>query len=974
MNKLFHFTHFKNAPLSRTALAFTFIFIFIIQYRVSAQTWVKTSDFTSSVASSIQPILLSDSALVFADNIGVFLYKNDGVVKDSFMLAQTPNVTFKTFGLVQSIDNQGVVVARLQYPTGSFALQTLVLVKTSLNGQAVSNTVINLPTTRYIKPSLVRLDDGYLISDNATGFSAKISESGAVLWASNAGASWASDRNPIVLTNKNILKFGLKSDSAHNRTTVQFVTLSPSNGQIVDSGSIVVPKLGGSFAQVVPTKDTGIVLLRNVKIDYRSREIVASKIDLKRRYLQNQSFSPMKDIFYTTSFQTAIDRFGSIYVAGINSSFDRLDLLNNVFTFAFKPDGTYRDSRFYKNFMRNPQDTVQLSLGNLSVTSNGSLYLGGGATYENFLMRLDSFGVKFPEIKGRIVRDLNLNCQPNADNPPLSNWFVQAFGKSNGQTYYQTSDSLGYFNFGNLPVDSYRITAVTRNALWQNCNQLNLHFDRTRDTSIGTLVVQPLTDCAIMKVDVSVPRLRRCFENTVYVYYQNIGSRLSENTRITVKLDSLLDFLSATYPLSSRNGNLLTFQIGDVPETATGSFQIQVRVKCGDSTRLNQTLCVEARAYPDSLCTPTAPNWSGASIAVTGQCQNDSIYFNIRNIGRGTTVSGIRYVVIEDDIVFMQGITPILPPNAAKLIRLPATGRTYRLIADQEPNHPLSESQSTVAVEGCRRNGQAFTTGFFNQFAESDAAPSIDLECREISGSYDPNDKTGLPTGFDNQHFISKNTDIAYLIRFQNTGTDTAFTVIVRDTLPFQQLDPTTVKVGAASHAYTWQLIDKGVLEFRFDNILLPDSFRNVAASNGFVKFSISQKNNLTEGTKIENKAAIYFDFNAPVITNQTLHTIALNYKIQLRLDVHPLTENAKIKIAPNPFNEWTLIDVSETAPSVSSGIFELFDLNGTSLRREKFDNNRFEFHRKDLPTGIFICKISTSDGRLLGIGKVVVQ
>ena len=135
-----------------------------------------------------------------------------------------------------------------------------------------------------------------------------------------------------------------------------------------------------------------------------------------------------------------------------------------------------------------------------------------------------------------------------------------------------------------------------------------------------------------------------------------------------------------------------------------------------------------------------------------------------------------------------------------------------------------------------------------------------------------------------------------------------------------------------------------------------------------------SQKANLAEGTKIENRAGIYFDFNAPVITNQTLHTVALSYKTQLRLDNTEVNAGNKIKIAPNPFSDWTIIEITENTPSVFHGNFELFDINGKILRREKFIGNTYSFEKKNLPTGVFIFKISSADGKLIGQGKAIIH
>ena len=113
----------------------------------------------------------------------------------------------------------------------------------------------------------------------------------------------------------------------------------------------------------------------------------------------------------------------------------------------------------------------------------------------------------------------------------------------------------------------------------------------------------------------------------------------------------------------------------------------------------------------------------------------------------------------------------------------------------------------------------------------------------------------------DALYFIGQDEWIDYTIRFQNTGTDTAFHVIVTDTLP-GTLDLATLEVGAASHAFTWALREQGTLKFRFFDILLPDSNVNEASSHGSVSFRIRPKQPLVPGTVIENMANIYFDFN----------------------------------------------------------------------------------------------------------------
>ena len=60
-----------------------------------------------------------------------------------------------------------------------------------------------------------------------------------------------------------------------------------------------------------------------------------------------------------------------------------------------------------------------------------------------------------------------------------------------------------------------------------------------------------------------------------------------------------------------------------------------------------------------------------------------------------------------------------------------------------------------------------------------------------VTGSFDPNDKVATTSSraSDELYFINSDERIGYTIRFQNTGTDTAFNVIVTDTLP-ATLDP----------------------------------------------------------------------------------------------------------------------------------------------------------------------------------------
>ncbi|RYG43998.1 MAG: hypothetical protein EOO01_20310, partial [Chitinophagaceae bacterium] len=141
---------------------------------------------------------------------------------------------------------------------------------------------------------------------------------------------------------------------------------------------------------------------------------------------------------------------------------------------------------------------------------------------------------------------------------------------------------------------------------------------------------------------------------------------------------------------------------------------------------------------------------------------------------------------------------------------------------------------------------------------------------QEITGSYDPNDKTCLngPTLMPDQ--LDEN--LYYLVRFQNLGNDTAIHVRVVDTLPVT-LNHSSLQLLSSSHVYAASL-KNNVLEYKFDSILLPPAIHNEAGSNGYVLFKIKPKQNLSIGNSIVNKADIFFDFNPAVITHDAITTI----------------------------------------------------------------------------------------------------
>ncbi len=508
-------------------------------------------------------------------------------------------------------------------------------------------------------------------------------------------------------------------------------------------------------------------------------------------------------------------------------------------------------------------------------TSDSSFVMLGertiGTNKEFHLSKVDGNGNGSSyAITGKIYADANNNCRFDAaTEQPLPNWLVKL--ENANKTLYALSDSLGNYQ---IYVDSsiYRLSLQTPNAYWQPCaDSIFLSLNYTYPSHTQDFAVKTKTACPLMEINVATPYLRRCYDNNYVVRYCNRGTATARNAVVRLTLDKMFTFNNASRPLSNRTGNVLFFNVGDVPQGVCGSFNVNVTVRC-DSTFIGQAHCVEAHVFPDSICAPTV-NWSGASLAVSGSCQGDSVAFLIKNVGTGTNRQPVPHIVIIDDIIPLRGQV-VLPPNGTKSLKFPANGQTYRLISDQEPNHPNPNSHPTAVVEGCRTTPTTpLSIGFVTQFEEDDGDPFTSIDCRQNIGSFDPNDKQAQPIGIQAQHFIDENGEIDYTIRFQNTGTDTAFSVVIKDTLT-SFLDIESFRTGASSHRYELEVLNNNVLKFTFPNINLVDSFRNNLLSQGFIKFTIRVKSGSPFGSRIENRAAIFFDFNAPVITNQTFHTL----------------------------------------------------------------------------------------------------
>lgn len=464
--------------------------------------------------------------------------------------------------------------------------------------------------------------------------------------------------------------------------------------------------------------------------------------------------------------------------------------------------------------------------------------------------------------------------------------------------------------------------------------------------------------CPQMQATIGAVSSRRCFDNYFALNYCNLGPSVAFGATLTVELAPEMELISANFPYSNLGADTYLFEVGDVAPFSCGTINLTVKISC--EAQLGQTVCASVTAFPYVSC---EGEWQGIDITTDAVCSGDSVTLTITNRGQQNMTEALDFIVIEDFIMY-QGGTFQLNMNESMEIKVPSNGSTWRIEADQPAIHP-NELYTAAAVEGC---GGINTPGAINAFAQSDNESYFDEECMVVTGSYDPNDKSAVPSGFGEDHIIRANDPIEYKIRFQNTGTDTAFRVVIVDTLS-TQLDLYSLELGASSHPYRMDIVAGGILNFVFDPIALPDSNHNEAASHGFVNFRIKQQPDLPNGTKIENTAAIYFDFNEPVITNTVQQTIGQPYLVLKNQTPH--VPGVAVQIAPNPFNEQAALEISGT--DIQDGQLTLLDVQGRVVRTVTFTGNRVVLLRQGLAAGMYFYQI-TDGGVLQSSGKVQVH
>ena len=574
-------------------------------------------------------------------------------------------------------------------------------------------------------------------------------------------------------------------------------------------------------------------------------------------------------------------------------------------------------------------------------------------------------------ISGKVYSDNNSDCIFNGTDFSLQNIIIEF---QPGPYYSVTNANGDYFSYG-LDTGTYTVSTILPSVLWhQLCPDTPAYYtitvtnaaDTISDINFGLIAD---VYCPNLSLDISTWGVSPCFYTHYYLSYCNNGTIEATNATIEVELDDNMTYTGTNGNLISQIGNILTFDAGTIIPGQCGLFYFYVDVLC-DISLMGQTMCVEAHIYPDSTCFPADPAWDHSSVTVEGSCVNDSFacftIYNTGNPGTGDMQGFSEYRIYENNMLFSTGTFQIAGGDSS-VICWAANGNTIRLEADQRPGHP-GNSHPQDNVEMC--GDSLFVTGQITVIPEDDEDYFVEIDCHIATGSYDPNDKQVKPEGLiETHHFIDSTDVLEYIIHFQNTGTATAFNIVIYDTLS-DYLDITTIEPGVSSHTYALNIIGSNILQWKFDNIMLPDSNANEPASNGFVKFKIHQTPGNTKGTIIENNAGIIFDFNEPVITNMVFNTVGNIDSITQNMPII-YYKDISVKVYPNPFNSTTTFEIKGMNEPFA---FELYNIIGKQVKAtSNITGKKFIISRENLANGIYIYKISSKD-KLICAGKLIIN
>jgi uncharacterized repeat protein (TIGR01451 family) len=568
---------------------------------------------------------------------------------------------------------------------------------------------------------------------------------------------------------------------------------------------------------------------------------------------------------------------------------------------------------------------------------------------------------KLKSVSGKVFADLNRNCLVDSLDLNINNQLI----------YNHIDSNYSISSQGNYTVYLHNTDSVKLEFINQNDSNYQLSCFSNH---IQTLVLKDTVKTARLDFPVQPKTRGHCLDITSFsngilragrwgqyrLDYVNNGIDTAFNAKLEITIDtSIVDSIFSSFNYSLV-GNKLVFSLGNVRgfETRTITYGIKLKARF----LLGTSICHKALISPACNLYTTTNHDSTKITAKTKCISKNKIELELKNESSfNQKIASDIYVYKDDSLSNLSTVK--LNANETKVLTYHLDANTVftskLVLNNNDPVQPII----VLHDDKCALSKDFKPNNPVLNFHRQHDSREYEENCDIVRGSYDPNIKSVQPVGITSENYTSTGTELSYRIDFQNTGNDTAFRIVVTDSLS-ESLNIATFIPGTSSHPYSVEF-EKRKVKFIFDPIALVDSVTNEPGSHGYVTFKIKHNSNIKPKTKIENGASIYFDYNPPIITNTVFNTIYDVLLIVRSTNGVVKTDGTPIKVYPNPVTNTINIGLSELVSQLS---IELFDIQGKLIKKIVFPSDlNVQVNTENLENGIYIL-------RCLSLDKVLIE
>jgi uncharacterized repeat protein (TIGR01451 family) len=580
-------------------------------------------------------------------------------------------------------------------------------------------------------------------------------------------------------------------------------------------------------------------------------------------------------------------------------------------------------------------------------------------------------------VLGSVFPDFNANCLYNKSSEfNIPNILIH---NKTENTYAITNDSIYTMYLFDRDTAVLKIINLDSN-LYVACGKDSIVVDMTGKTDTSGIdfpIRSNKTGHCINITSFSSGLLRPGRWGDYQLNYQNNAFDTAYNAYIEIEVDTAaIDTIKSPYSFTL-TGNVLRFNLGHMRPFGFSSVTYSIKLKT--TVIIGSSHCHRAKVFPICNLYPSAV-YDSSEIQPMMRClPNDTVEFTLKNIGLKDQKDWGHSIIYVDELILKKDSFKLTVGNSRVFKYKLDTNKVFTAEVFNSNFHPVTP----ILIRHndlCANRRPMIPSNPALNFSRHDEAKEYEEACTIVRGSYDPNMKSVVPVGMFSQHYTATGTELKYRLDFQNTGTDTAFKVVLIDTLS-ADLDIASFVPGASSHPYSIEFSGRAV-KFIFDPIALVDSFKNEPLSHGYVCFKIKHKNGIAPKTKIENFVDIYFDYNAPVRTNTVFNTIFDTIQIYVPKVTDTVTDTTgkvgiqglnktSIMVFPNPTTDKFYLSMSEPVMDLS---IELYDMQGRMIKTASSPNNQtVEVSAQGMTKGIYHIRVVSGE-KLVVVKKVMVE